>query len=45
MELENVKRENSFKEEMLKMEREKSSNYHTLVNEKKRVAEIVDIIN
>lgn len=40
-----MKRENTFKAEIQKMEEEKAYNYNTLVDEKKRIAEIVDIIN
>lgn len=45
MELEYEKREEEFKKEMKKMEEEKSHNYETLLKEKKKIAEIMDIIN
>jgi hypothetical protein len=42
---EHSKRENEYKVEMTRMEEEKSINFTTLLSEKRRVAEIVDIIN
>ena len=45
MELEYEKKEEEFKKEMKKMEEEKSHNYDTLLKEKKKIAEIMDIIN
>ena len=45
MELEYEKKEEEFKKEMKKMEEEKSHNYDTLQKEKKKIAEIMDIIN